>query len=68
MSEVADPDYAVLQQWIIQSPWFQARWGEKFRITADQNTKSAVQQRQVAMPPGDVGRGSRSARTAISLR
>lgn len=24
---------------ILQSPWFQARWGDRFKITSDQNTK-----------------------------
>ena len=24
---------------VIQSPWYQARWGDRFRITSDQNTK-----------------------------
>lgn len=25
---------------LIDSPWYQARWGERFRLTGDQNTKS----------------------------
>lgn len=25
---------------LIESPWYQARWGDRFRLTSDQNTKS----------------------------
>ena len=33
-------EHAVLSRRILDSPWYQARWGKRFRLTTDQNVKT----------------------------
>ena len=33
-------EHAVLSRRILDSPWYQARWGQRFRLTTDQNVKT----------------------------
>ena len=39
-------EHAVLSRRILDSPWYQARWGQRFRLTTDQNVKTHYENTQ----------------------
>ena len=47
---------AVKARRLISSPWYRARWGDRFMLTGDQNTKSPLREQQNRPPAVHLGR------------